>query len=357
MNVLLDVTAAMRPDLTGIGVYASNLMRHLALRPDLNVRGVWRLARHKRRRWLPLHLASPARPYLPLLSGLNLTGHDIYHGTDFRIPAWGRFRTVVTIHDLVVHENGLVDGRFAAEGIAKLERTLFRHRPDRIITVSGFTRDRLIGQYPALAPITHAVHLGVDPRFAADDGMPLPEAIGNRPYILSVGSVEKRKNLMATVRAFEEIYRHHPELRLLIAGGSGHGAEDIDAMIRSSSATEAMVRLGFVADAMLPALYRNATCFLYPSLYEGFGLPILEAMAAGCPVVTSNRGAMAEVAGDAALLADPGEPDDIAAKVLQAIGEDGERGRMIAAGRERAAYSTWDRCAAETVAVYRAALE
>ncbi|MEP7220730.1 MAG: glycosyltransferase family 1 protein, partial [Bacteroidota bacterium] len=267
-----------------------------------------------------------------------------------------RFKKVVTIHDLVVHEDGLVDERFAAEGIAKLERTLFRHRPDRIITVSEFTRGRLIEHYPALAPITHALHLGVDPRFAADDGLPIPATIGNRPYILSVGSVEKRKNLMATVRAFEEVHRHHPELRLLIAGGSGHGAGEIDAIIRSSNATEAISRLGFVDDAILPALYRHATCFLYPSLYEGFGLPILEAMAAGCPVVTSSRGAMAEVAGNAALLADPAAPDDIAAKAMMAIEDDAERARMIAAGRKRAGYFTWDRCAEGTVDVYRKAM-
>lgn len=361
MKLLLDVTSLMRRDLTGIGVYVKSLLDHLRAEPGVELRGCWRLDRFRKRDDLPHHITENVGPYIPILSALNMSGYQLFHGPDFRIPKRGRFRKVVTIHDLVIREEGLVDERFAREGIAKMERTLFECRPDRIITVSAFTRTKLLEHYPALEPITHAIPLGVD---AAKFGGPIGEhqiervrALSPGPYLLSVGSVEKRKNLAGSIRAFELLRGSHRDLTLLIAGGAGHGVEEIDAMIAASPAAGAIRRLGFVDDALLVALYRHAACFLYPSLYEGFGLPILEAMAAGAPVVTSDRGAMAEAAGDAALLADPTLPDDIAARIALLLDDEDRRERCVHAGRERAAEFTWKRTATETLEVYRDAID
>ncbi|HVZ39727.1 MAG TPA: glycosyltransferase family 1 protein [Candidatus Kapabacteria bacterium] len=359
MKILLDVTPLMRTGLTGIGVYARSLWHALRMMPDLEVHGRWRIARFGKRHLLRAHAQGPAGPRIPLLSDLNLRGFDIYHGTDFRIPRRGLYRRVVTIHDMVVFEDDLVDHRFAQQGIERMRRTLVDCRPDGVIAISEFTRERILHFFPQLERILHVVPLGVD---AGRFTRPLPErsvmpaGIGAGPFLLSVGSVEKRKNLAASIQAFEIARERHGELSFVIAGTNGHGADAIDARIAASKHRNAIHRLGFVDDDLLLALYRGARAVLYPSLYEGFGLPVLEAMAAGSPVITSNRGAMAEAAGSAALLVNPEAPEEIAAAILTLLDEDAECVRLRAAGRERAAAHTWQRCAERTVAAYRAVL-
>jgi len=351
MKISFDLTALMRRELTGIGVYVKNLFDHLRAHPDLELHGRWRLSRFVKRDLLVPHVGTGTRPYIPLISDLNPGGIALHHGSDFRIPRHGRFAKVVTIHDLVIHEEGLVDERFAREGAAKLRRTLLECRPDRIITISRFTAERLAELYPALEPVIRTVPLGVDARRFS------PAAPGRRPidapYALSVGSVEKRKNLATTIRAFELARERGTELHLVIAGGGGHGAESIDAMIAASAHRDAIHRLGFVPDQDLPDLYRGAAMFLYPSLYEGFGIPIIEGMASGVPVLTSDRGAMAEVAGSAALLADPTSPESIAVAMLRLLDDTDLRTTLREQGLRRAAGFTWARCARETVEVYR----
>lgn len=351
MNLSLDLTALMRRELTGIGVYVRSLLEHLRVRPDVNVHGTWRLSRFAKRELLALHVPAGTGPYIPFLSGLNIGGIDVHHGPDFRIPRRGRFAKVVTVHDLVIHEKGLVDERFASEGIAKLRYTLLDCRPDRIITISRFTARRLAELYPALEPIIRTVPLGVDPR-RFTPGSP-GKRIVDAPYILSVGSVEKRKNLSNSIRAFEMAREQGADVHLVIAGCGGHGVERIDEAIASSPHRTAIHKLGFVPDQDLPDLYRGAEMFLYPSLYEGFGIPIIEGMASGTPVITSDRGAMAEVAGDAAMLVDPTSPESIADGMMRLLHDSAVRGKLRRAALGRAAGFTWSRCAAGTLDVYR----
>lgn len=357
MRVLLDVTALMRPGLTGIGVYVAGLWRALRAVDGVDLEGRWRAARFAKRAMIRRHIDGPIGPRIPLLSDINLRGYDIFHGPDFRIPRFGRYRRVVTIHDLVIHEEGLVDERFAAEGIAKLRRTLLECRPDHIITVSEFTRRRLAELYPETPSITTAVPLGVDAdRFAAGQGGSPPALPCRGPFLLMVGSVEKRKNIETAIRAFELLRSEVRDLELVIAGLDGHRAADVTAAIAASPARGAIRRLGFVDEPMLAALYREASVFLYPSLYEGFGLPILEAMSAGVPVVTSNHGAMAEAAGSAALLVSATDAAALA-EAVRALLFDGERARrLVELGRERARVHTWALCAERTLAAYRTAM-
>lgn len=358
MRVLLDVTALMRPGLTGIGVYVAGLWHALRAVDGVELEGRWRAARFAKRAMIRRHIEGPMGPRVPFLSDLNLRGYDIFHGPDFRIPRFGRYRRVVTIHDLVIHEEGLVDERFAAEGIAKLRRTLLECRPDQIITVSEFTRRRLAELYPETASITTAVPLGVDAdRFSSRrEGTPPPALPCRGPFLLMVGSVEKRKNIETAIRAFELLRSEVRDLELVIAGLDGHRAADVTAAIAASPVRGAIHRLGFVDEPMLAALYRDASVFLYPSLYEGFGLPILEAMAAGVPVITSNHGAMAEAAGSAALLV-PATDAAALAEAVHALLFDGERARrLVELGRERARVHTWALCAERTLAAYRTAM-
>ncbi len=351
MNVLLDVTALMRHNLTGIGVYTRNLWLALNALPDINVQGRWRLARFAKRGLIARHISGPTGPRIPLLSDVNLRGFHVFHGPDFRIPRWGRYPRVVTIHDMVVHEPDLVDPLFAEQGAAKLRRTLLEHRPDRIIAISKFTRDCIVARYPELAPIVDVVHPGVEIERFAGQG----QAPQRPPFVLSVGSVEKRKNLATTLHAFALLHDLAPDLELVIAGGSGHGAEAIDRMIAESPRRDAIHRLGFVDDTTLAALYREAICFVFPSLYEGFGLPILEAMAAGCPVITSNIGAMAEVGGNACITVDPRNAEALARSITLLATDTDQRQRLVDAGRQRAGEFSWRACAQRTAEVYNRA--
>jgi glycosyltransferase involved in cell wall biosynthesis len=259
---------------------------------------------------------------------------------------------VVTVHDLVIYEDGLVDSRFAEQGRAKIELMLRGHRPDAIIAISRFTRDSIVRQFPDLAPITHVVPLGVDNAKVATAAPPDDMPWGDAPYLLYVGSVELRKNLERIVAAFEIAKESAPDLRLVIVGSNGHGGGEIDARIESSPRRSSIHKLGFVPDGTLAALYRGAALFIYPSLYEGFGLPILEAMKNGVPVITSNFGAMAEVAADAALLADSYDPEAIAEAITTLLDDQSKRTALVEAGRRRVLEFTWERCAAETVQVY-----
>lgn len=335
----------MRRKRTGVAVYVRELAMALARRDDIELCPIWRPSRWKGRRMIVDHLSIPSRPFLPIIGRWR---GDVYHGPDFRIPSPGRIPRVVTIHDLVVFEDGLVDDRFAHEGRARMTRTIRRDLPDRIAVVSCFTRDRLIEQFPEVAESTHVTYPGIDHElFRPGEG-----ATEGRPFLLAAGSIERRKNLERTIAAFAGVHAIHPDLRLIIAGGDGFDAGRIHQRVEESPARSAIELMGYVDDHDLARLYRSATMLLYPSLYEGFGLPIIEGMASGCPVLTSDRGAMAEVAGDAALRVDPEDSDDIARGIIRLVEESELRAEHIRRGIERASRFTWSACAAETMKVY-----
>lgn len=346
LRLLLDVTALMRLQRTGVAVYVRELAAAMARRNDVELRPVWRPSRWRRRRLIAHHLSIPPRPFLPIVG--RLAG-DIYHGPDFRIPSRGLLPRIVTIHDLVVFEENLVDARFALEGRERTTKTIRRNRPDGILVVSSFTRDRLCEHFPEVEQIVRVTYPGIDHRLFTVGS----RSVGGPPFLLAAGSIEKRKNLERTIRAFERVHSLRPDLRLIVAGGDGHDAVRIRARARESSACRAITFVGYVDDRDLVELYRSAEMLLYPSLYEGFGLPVVEAMACGCPVLTSNRGAMAEVGGVAAVTVDPEDTDEIAQGIMSILDQDGLRADLIRRGIERSASYTWDRCADDTMAAYR----
>jgi glycosyltransferase involved in cell wall biosynthesis len=175
-------------------------------------------------------------------------------------------------------------------------------------------------------------------------------------YILFVGTLEPRKNVQTLLQAFAQIIAETPQddLMLVIAGGKGWGGEDYMSTVDTLKLHDHVRFAGFVEDDHLPALYRSALLFVYPSLYEGFGLPVLEAMACGTPVITSNRASLPEVAGDAALLVDPTRPEALAAAMTSIMNDGKLRQALRAKGLARARTFTWDAVAQQTVAIYRA---
>lgn len=223
----------------------------------------------------------------------------------------------------------------------------------RIIAISGQTRDDLIQHYGVRPERVTVIHHGVDhERFRplqAEQVNPVLDRLGvQAPYLLFVSTIQPRKNLPRIVAAFE--LQDDPELNLVIAGKPGWMSGPALERIAASPARERITLLGYVAAEDLPALYNGAQAFVFPSLYEGFGMGILEAMACGCPVVTSDRSSLPEVAGDAAVLADPTSTEAIAAGIRLALLPD-RRAELVKAGIQRASGFTWERTARETMDV------
>jgi glycosyltransferase involved in cell wall biosynthesis len=271
------------------------------------------------------------------------------------IPLVHPRRSIVTIHDLGYrHEPGAHtrSRRVMLELTTRWNARVAR----RVIAVSGQTRDDLINDYRTDPGRIRVIHSGIDhDRFRPLDPAPQLSELGIRqPYILFLSTVQPRKNVARLIDAFEQL--HQPGLHLVIAGKSGWLSEPIEERIRSSSAVDRIVRLDYVADDAVPALYNGAKAFVLPSLYEGFGMGILEAMACACPVVTSDRSAMPEIAGSAAVLVDPTDIHAIREGIEHAL-SDSERERLIRSGLERAAAFTWERTARETLAVIQEALD
>jgi glycosyltransferase involved in cell wall biosynthesis len=235
---------------------------------------------------------------------------------------------------------------------------------DRIIAVSGATRDDLARVLRVPSERMVVIHEAVAPEFAVPPPPAARAAVARRygirpPYCLFVGNLEPRKNLARLVEAFARVRRRAKAgddggPQLVLAGTRGWLSGGIFRAVEAHDMAGTIRFTGYVPPADLPALYAGATCFVFPSLYEGFGLPVLEAMAVGTPVVASRVGAIPEVAGDAALLVDAQRPEEIADAIETVLADGGLRAELAARGRARAACFTWERVARQTLAVYEA---
>jgi glycosyltransferase involved in cell wall biosynthesis len=258
-----------------------------------------------------------------------------------RLPKRSRIPCVATFHDLFVMSAEYSSPEFRLR-FEEQARHAAAHSA-RIIAVSRFTAgqvEALLG-YPAtqIRVVPHGVDLPVQTKPIA----------GRKPAVLSVGAVQKRKNTKRLIEAFAAL---PPPWELWLAGSLGYEAE---AMLAEARQNERIRLLGYVPDAQLERLYGEASIFAFPSLDEGFGIPVLEAMAHGLPVLSSNCSALPEVAGEAALLVDPLQVEAIAAGLLR-LSDGAEQERYAKAGLERVKEFSWSRAARETVAVYEEVL-
>jgi glycosyltransferase involved in cell wall biosynthesis len=271
---------------------------------------------------------------------------DVVHATGVAVPGT-RSPLVVTINDLAFLED---PSRATRHGLRFFRRAteLARRRATLVVCPSQATIDECVGA--GFEPeCLRLVPLGVDVRAASgDDVARVTRQYGvAAPYVLFVGTIEPRKNLPRVIRAFERVGRR--DLQLVLVGPTGWN-EDVAPGVAALG--ERARALGFVPRRDLGALYAGATAFVYPSLREGFGLPVLEAMAQGTPVVTSSVTATAEVAADAALLVDPFDVDAITAALDRVVTDDDLARRLGDAGRARAATFPWSTTAAMTLDVY-----
>jgi glycosyltransferase involved in cell wall biosynthesis len=279
---------------------------------------------------------------------------DVVHGTNFVVPPARRAARVLTVHDLTtVRFPAMCDDytlTFPEQARRAIRAGAWVHTP------SAFVRDEVVELLGADPERVRAVHHGIPPlRPAGESGSDYAgvDRVTAGPYVLAMGTIEPRKDLASLVRAFDQVAGHHSELSLVLAGRPGWAMENFEAAVGASRWRERVVRLGYVNEPQRSRLLRGATLVAYPSLYEGFGFPPLEAMAAGVPVVATTAGALPEVIAEGAELVSPGDADALAAAIERLVVDDGERAALVARGRRRIGAFSWDECAAGLAALYR----
>jgi len=282
-------------------------------------------------------------------------GVDIFHATDHLLPHLFRVRSVFTLHDLAF--------RFYPQTHTPLSRWFlalmmprFLRAATAVIAVSECTRRDAIRQYGLDEARVRVIHEGVNPRFRPAT----PEAIAairqkyNLPerYVFYVGTIEPRKNLTTLLEAYLSLKNQRSGCGLVVAGSRGWRCQGFFRRLRELGLEGQVILPGFVPDEGLPALYSGADLFVFPSLYEGFGLPVLEAMACGTPVVCSDTSSLPEVGGDAALLVPPDDAGALAAAMQRALQDQALRAQMRALGLEQARRLTWEKAAQQTAMIY-----
>jgi glycosyltransferase involved in cell wall biosynthesis len=311
-----------------------------------------------------IHIEEPPHP--PTNLGWTLVGLpraalrarvDVIHAPSYTAPFWSPAPVVLTIHD-VSYERHPEWYPYRRDW---LRRSFYRRSARaaaQIVTDSDFSAAEIAAAYAIARHRITVAPLGVSPDFALHGGTlacELPAEIG-QPFVLHVGDLHERRNLAMVVDAVLEARRHFgllPGLSLVLAGVDRGIAEGLCALAAAGGAADAVVPLGPVDEPLLHALYRCASALVYPSLYEGFGLPVLEAMASGTPVIASQAASIPEVLGDAGILLDPADVTAWSAAIVKVVNDEHLRAKMAHDGRVRAASFTWERTARLTLDVYR----
>ena len=371
----MRIGADLRPFLkeeTGVGVYFRNLMLQLAALDRRNeyflFSSSWkdRFAAEKippfaHGRFRDLRIPVRTINYLwrtwhwPTLDSIFRVRLDLTHSpTPLVLPTHGR--KVVTVYDLFFLE--------APDKADREARRIFSRRigrslseADGVLTISEFTRRALLERFPLDERKVRATRLGLGAVFreqrseAALDATRTALALPER-FLLFVGAIEPRKNLPNVLNALDLLRRRGVEIPLVVAGREGEDSAAVRKRLAELGLERAVRFLGYRSDREIRDLYRLASVFVFPSFSEGFGLPVIEAMASGVPVITSAAGALPEVAGDAVLYVRPDDPEDIAVRIAEVLSDGAVARRLTAAGRLRAALYSWEKTAAETLAFY-----
>jgi len=339
LNIALDATYSLGRNLSGVGVYSREILFGLArAHPETRYLFCYRPHRYLRSFSDPL----PSNAARRLLWENRAPAAGLFHGLNQRLNAARHRRTVTTFHDLFVisgdYSTPEFRERFAAQARDAAERSHL------IITVSAFTAHQVEQLLRVDSSKIRVIHHGARPAPSPSAAMP------REPMVLNVGAIQRRKNIVRLVEAFEHL---GPEWKLVLAGSFGFDSEAARERIERSPRKQDIQMPGYVTDSQLEDLYRRASILAFPSLDEGFGMPVLDAMARGVPVLTSNVSAMPEVAGDAALLVDPTDVQSIADGLCRLATNSDLRDTLIRAGMERAKELTWEKSVEATWHVYQ----
>lgn len=364
LRVALDATPLLGQR-TGIGQYVGELLPALCRREELHLSAyamTWRGRGQLRR--VVVHGVDtherpmPARPMREVWRRADMPpvewwvgGQDVVHGTNFVVPPARRAAEVVTVHDLtsirfpdMCTPDVLQYPEMVRRAVA---RGAWVHTPSR------FVAEEVVEHFDVppdrVVPVAHGI--------PAESAVPSPVPLVSPPYVLAIATIEPRKDLPSLVVAFDRLARDHADLRLVVAGPDGWGTEAYEAAVASAAHRDRIVRLGYVDNSQKATLLAHALMFAFPSVYEGFGLPPVEAMRLGVPVVATGGGSLPEILGDAASLVPVGDVDGLATAIERVIEDVAFRAELTRRGRERASLYTWDACALAMSDLYRLAHE
>jgi glycosyltransferase involved in cell wall biosynthesis len=287
---------------------------------------------------------------------LQISPVDVFHGTNYCIPVIAPCPTVVTFHDMsLLAQSHTHDAKNVTRGKRRIP--IMARRATLIIAPSEWTKREIVTYLGArpdkIRVIYEGARKGIRPLPLTECRTALDKHGVRQPYLLYVGTIEPRKNLLTLIRAYQELLRETPHRpQLVLCGGRGWLDDEVFKLVEELKLKEQVRFTGYVDDSDLAALYSAAEVFVYPSLYEGFGLPPLEAMACGAPVVTSNVSSLPEVVGEAGLMADPNDYRAITQCIVELLDDADVLQHFKSAGLEQASRFSWDRAARETQAVY-----
>lgn len=371
IRIGIDGSMLLVPDKTGVERYTERLITELAALikmerdvelhvylhtgnrfADLTLMDIYRSMLNG----LKVHEHNNPRGYLVYLSIRSLIDRlDLFHMPGPVTPRVNACPLLITCHDVnwarLPAEGRAIEGR-QVETVSN--RAIMR--ANAIIADSTSTRNDLIECFNKQDDEVEVVHLGVDPSFQPVSGQndAARDRYGLERYILYVAAIQYRKNHVRLLRAFEKLVReHHIPHRLVLVGRDGWGSEQVYNEYERLGLGEKVRFLGYVPDGELPLLYSAADLVVYPSIYEGFGLPVLEAMACGAVLVIANSSSLPEVGGDAVIYCDPFQVEDIVYTILIGLNDQTLRWRLREAGLERAQLFSWKTTAQRTLAVYR----
>lgn len=360
-RVAMEATALLGQP-TGVGVAVAGMLGSLLDQPvDLSAFAIsWRrraglaaavpagvTVRQRPMPARPLHAAWD-RASLPPVEWFTGAA-DVVHGTNYVVPPTRRAARVVTVYDLTMVRFPELCQPSTLRFPALIARAVAEGA--HVHVTASAIGDEVQDHFDVPSERLHHVPLGIP-------ALPPASSTGLEawPYILAVGTAEPRKDLPGLVAAFNEVAREQADVRLVHVGPDGWGSEDLEQAVRSSPYRDRIVRTGYVDDARLAALLAGATALAYPSRYEGFGFPPLQAMAAGTPVVASDTPVLRETVGEGGLLVPVADVPSLAAALSEVVGDDSKRAKLAEAGRVHAAAFTWRRCGEGLVATYRSAM-
>ena len=358
MHIAFESSSISTDQPTGISGYATALIEELLKTQSHNSFTLLnKLSRFKKRHKLYQHKSLPQHFYLPHVSAL-LHRFDVLHSLDAYIPAWPGTKKITTIHDIFVLLNQ--DHEFFPASFIKRKKNNYHsicQRTDAIIAVSQSTKDDIVNCLGFPADRIFVTHLGVDDQYHPR-GKEEINSIKTKyriaaDYLLFVGNITPRKNTQRIIKAFD-IAALANNLQLVLCGAMSFNSQPTSDEIKKRGLESKIKLLNYVDKADLPALYSGAQGFVYPTLYEGFGIPPLEAMACATPVLSSYIGAAPEVCGSDAILVDPYNIDAIADGMQRLLSYSEQD---IANAKTRAASYTWQQCAEQTLSAYRKTLE
>lgn len=373
MRIGFDVRPFLKEE-TGVGIYFKNLLFALSRFDKDNhyylFSSSWkdRFSHDKIPQFERLHFRDFRYPVRlinhlwyrlgwPKLDTFFKTELDLTHSpTPLFLPTKGR--KIVTVYDLFFLDFPELGDREARRHFSrKMDDSL--KKADGVVTISQFTKDHVLQRFNLDSAKVHVVHLGIshdrwtsvtqDEIEAVKTNLNLPSS-----FVLFVGAFEPRKNLLRLLDAVKRIHDTLEKIPLVLVGRAGQDSDKLVTKIKELGLQEHVIFLGYLEERELRAVYRLATLFVFPSLQEGFGLPLLEAMVSQTPIAASFAPALPEILQNAALFFDPNEPEDMAEKIICLLSDEELRGDLIAKGRQRALDFNWDTTAEQTLAIYRA---